>query len=462
MNVSQLNRKLLVVAYISIIVAFLPKGSRCWVPQVRARPLRANLGAPGGAIAGEGGRLTQQQMNMLRHDNVPINADIETEAHILQASNEQIEHLDGCEIGTTAVTTKSYKMALPGFVKAPETAGHEPNLRCAVTLGKYTIVGMTEPAGGHDARCPRFAPVLWALTWALSGTLPACEQDIDYYPYGGVEEDYCPVVSQNYRFTGKEHDAESGLENFEARYDASSIGRFMTPDDGSDQTVDDPQSWNLYAYVRNQPLRYVDPTGHGDQGATAAASSCAQDQGGGGHTTCNVDTSGTTTAQNTFPFHVPYGQQGWYGAGGNQPPPTNPDGSPKAPPSDVPKPPPGKPPGWKPGDPLAPNDWARGKGTGDRPTRWDPKYPVPGQSQPNVSWGPEGHWDYNDGFGNRTRYGPDGGQVDHDNNPTMMDRMRSITPGPILKWGTVGVVGFIIIDEGSRFVFPLRNLVPVP
>ena len=86
-------------------------------------------------------------------------------------------------------------------------------------------------------------------------------------------------MSQNYRFTGKEHDAESGLENFEARYDASSIGRFMTPDDGSDQSVGDPQSWNLYAYVRNQPLRYVDPTGHGDQEATAAASSCAQDQG---------------------------------------------------------------------------------------------------------------------------------------------------------------------------------------
>jgi hypothetical protein len=100
--------------------------------------LGANLG---GAIADEGGRLTQQQMNVLRHDNVPINADIETEAHILQAPNEQIEHLGGCETGTTAVTAKSYKMALPGFVKAPETAGHEPNLRCAVTLGKYTIVG---------------------------------------------------------------------------------------------------------------------------------------------------------------------------------------------------------------------------------------------------------------------------------------------------------------------------------
>src|SRR5579863_10259311 len=37
----------------------------------------------------------------------------------------------------------------------------------------------------------------------------------------------------------------------------------------------------------------------------------------------------------------------------------------------------------------------------------------------------------------------------------------SITPGPILKWGTAGVVIYIIIDEGSR-LYPPRNLVPVP
>jgi hypothetical protein len=42
----------------------------------------------------------------------------------------------------------------------------------------------------------------------------------------------------------------------------------------------------------------------------------------------------------------------------------------------------------------------------------------------------------------------------------MMDKMKSITPGPILKWGTTGVVIYIIIDEGSR-LYPPRNLVPV-
>ncbi len=66
-----------------------------------------------------------------------------------------------------------------------------------------------------------------------------------------------------YKFTGKERDAESGLDNFGARYDASSMGRFMSADPVfiSADRLTDPQSLNLYAYVRNDPLSLVDPTG---------------------------------------------------------------------------------------------------------------------------------------------------------------------------------------------------------
>src|ERR1700733_3499674 len=64
-----------------------------------------------------------------------------------------------------------------------------------------------------------------------------------------------------YKFTGKERDSESGLDNFGPRYYASTMGRFMSPDPfGGHYT--DPQTLNKYAYVRNNPLRFTDPTGY--------------------------------------------------------------------------------------------------------------------------------------------------------------------------------------------------------
>jgi RHS repeat-associated protein len=67
------------------------------------------------------------------------------------------------------------------------------------------------------------------------------------------------------KFTGKERDSESGLDNFGARYDSSSIGRFMSPDpENVGASPDDPQSWNAYAYVMNNPMNSTDPDGLAD------------------------------------------------------------------------------------------------------------------------------------------------------------------------------------------------------
>jgi RHS repeat-associated protein len=64
------------------------------------------------------------------------------------------------------------------------------------------------------------------------------------------------------RDTGKERDSESGLDYFGARYFGSSMGRFMSPDDGEDQHPSNPQSWNLYSYGRNNPLIGTDDDGN--------------------------------------------------------------------------------------------------------------------------------------------------------------------------------------------------------
>ncbi len=69
-------------------------------------------------------------------------------------------------------------------------------------------------------------------------------------------------------FTGKERDAESGLDNFGARYMASTMGRFMSPDwSAAPKSVPyadfgNPQSLNLYSYVKNNPVTSTDPDGH--------------------------------------------------------------------------------------------------------------------------------------------------------------------------------------------------------
>lgn len=57
-----------------------------------------------------------------------------------------------------------------------------------------------------------------------------------------------------------------GLDYFGARYYSGATGRFTSPDAPLlDQHPEDPQSWNLYSYVRNNPLRFTDPTGQCSQ-----------------------------------------------------------------------------------------------------------------------------------------------------------------------------------------------------
>ena len=134
-------------------------------------------------------------------------------------------------------------------------------------------------------------------------TTPCYDQD--FYPYGrevphGLEVPaFVNTCSQNYKFTGKERDLESGLDDFGARYYSSQYGRFMTTDEFKGGPIDlygvqdppgplpyadiwNPQSLNKYAYTYNAPLRYIDPDGH-----------CAEDA-------CVLETAAIGTAAVVF------------------------------------------------------------------------------------------------------------------------------------------------------------------
>jgi RHS repeat-associated protein len=81
------------------------------------------------------------------------------------------------------------------------------------------------------------------------------------------------------RSSGKERDAETGLDFFETRYLSAAQGRFTGPDSynivqemnkgrtgGERQQIlasylSNPQVWNKYAYVLNNPLKHTDPDG---------------------------------------------------------------------------------------------------------------------------------------------------------------------------------------------------------
>ncbi len=102
-------------------------------------------------------------------------------------------------------------------------------------------------------------------------------------------------TDNRYKFTGKERDTESGDDYFGARYYASSMGRMMSPDPSQLYFADptNPQSLNLYAYVRNNPLIFTDPNGldctyNNDDGSqTILKGDCRSDDDDGVYTDCD-------------------------------------------------------------------------------------------------------------------------------------------------------------------------------
>ncbi|HVB57031.1 MAG TPA: RHS repeat-associated core domain-containing protein [Candidatus Acidoferrales bacterium] len=90
---------------------------------------------------------------------------------------------------------------------------------------------------------------------------PSIVECDDYYPFGELTSCGGSSIS-THEFTGKERDSESNLDNFGARYNSSQMGRFMSPDPGNaGADPANPQSWNMYSYVMNNPLTLTDPTG---------------------------------------------------------------------------------------------------------------------------------------------------------------------------------------------------------
>jgi len=99
-----------------------------------------------------------------------------------------------------------------------------------------------------------------AVTKVVNGQVQVVSRH-DFKPFGEEVAPQTPPIDKRL-FTGKERDAETGWDYFGARQCAGSRGRFTTVDPlQASATIQNPQSWNRYVYVSNNPLKFVDPNG---------------------------------------------------------------------------------------------------------------------------------------------------------------------------------------------------------
>lgn len=177
---------------------------------------------------------------------------------------------------TPASPTKSISLSVAGRQELrliATEAGDGPSWDHSDWAGARLLTGTSGSGGGGGGVQWLVADQLGTPRMAIdqTGTLGGVKRH-DYLPFGeeigvGVggrtaSEGYNKADGVRHRYTGKERDVETGMDYFGARYFNAAHGRFTSVDPllQSGRTLE-PQTWNRYAFVDNNPLRYVDVDG---------------------------------------------------------------------------------------------------------------------------------------------------------------------------------------------------------
>ena len=102
---------------------------------------------------------------------------------------------------------------------------------------------------------------IWEVPPVVADSSGTSAATLRYFPFGASRFTTGSIPTDE-KFTGQRLDS-TGLYYYGARYYDAGMGSFISPD-----TIiphpNNPQSFNRYSYALNNPLKYVDPTGHED------------------------------------------------------------------------------------------------------------------------------------------------------------------------------------------------------
>ena len=229
-----------------------------------------------------------------------------TENYVLGPGGEELTTLDGSNtwlrtnvyVGGRLMAT--YDQAGLHFHLSDPLGTRRVQLSGNLTSGNQTSSGQPQPLGQAELDCQ-------SLPY---GDQQSCTPAPNAPP---TSDDATPL-----HFTGKERDAESGNDYFGARYYASTMGRWMSPDWSAAPSgvpyaaFRNPQSLNLYAYVGNDPINGEDADGHISANMTAisfasgafATAELALDEeelefAPAGNVAASSDTTGSSSASGT-------------------------------------------------------------------------------------------------------------------------------------------------------------------
>jgi RHS repeat-associated protein len=212
--------------------------------------------------------------NMLHDANSGLNYTWDQENRLTGANGFTYTYdADGNRVrksnGNLAANGTLYWYMTPGVVAETDLAG--------TTKSEYIFfdgerVARRDGATGAGGVFYYFSDHLKTAS-VITDSAGVIKAESDYYPWGG-ELQFVNNDTNDYKFTGKKRDVETGLDYFGARYYSNGLARFVSADWSATPVpvpyahFDDPQTLNLYRYPSN-PETYADLDGHDDWWKTA-------------------------------------------------------------------------------------------------------------------------------------------------------------------------------------------------